>query len=344
MKISKKVCCDNLPLIIFSIFISLLFSSCSYAPNVRVAASESLRAKGLDDIRDIAVVVDASSVDERNIEDGLYVVLLNYGYNVTARSDIKTLMKEIKFQSSGLTDADASKIGKMLNVKVVMLARGETVQKRGDKRQKISLKTIDVETGEVLTLAMSDSPYYSWFSLARGAAIKAVPPLNKTLPDEDEFFKISVGCVENKNTITSLDKIAILVKDDKSRKSADVEDIFTGFLMSQKYRIASRSDVKKALDEINFQNSGLTEQGASKIGKMLNVKAVMVVETTAFEHSSDRGVGYLTVELSARLIDIEKNKVLWVANNFGTRGGGWDKDTDAFERAISSMMKAFPKK
>lgn len=348
MKISKRFCCNNLLFVVFALLAVCSLSSCFSPPAVRVAASQTLLNKSHDDIRDIAVVVEADSDETRNIEDGLYVVLLNYGYNVVARSDVKTLMKEINFQGSGLTDGDATKIGKMLNVKIVMVARSETSSRRNTNHpsvvetSRLSLRVIDVEDGEVLILANSESQSFSGFTLAKGAALKGVPPLRKQ-PEGEQFFEKDTGSVENINDITSLDKIAILFTDKNTHKTTAVEDMFMGFLMSYKYKIASRSDVEKALQEINFQGSGLTEQGASRLGKMLNVKAVMVIEIADFKSGRDRSGQHTAVELSARLIDLEKNKLLWVCHKYGFSRGGRDA-TDAFENAVSSIMSSFPKK
>lgn len=52
----------------------------------------------------------------RQIEDVMAQALFSKGYRLAARSDIKSLMKEITLQTSGLTDADAARVGRLLNV------------------------------------------------------------------------------------------------------------------------------------------------------------------------------------------------------------------------------------
>lgn len=60
---------------------------------------------------------------ERYVEDAFVAVLMRKGYSVTSRSDLEAVLKEQHFQKSGLTEADAAAIGKILNVPAVMVVK-----------------------------------------------------------------------------------------------------------------------------------------------------------------------------------------------------------------------------
>ena len=59
---------------------------------------------------------------------------------------------------------------------------------------------------------------------------------------------------------------------------SSIEDIFIEAAFQKGYRVSDRSDVNKVLQEIHFQQSGLTEADASQLGHMLNVPAVLLVK------------------------------------------------------------------
>ena len=60
---------------------------------------------------------------QRLVEDEFVQALLAKGYSVASRSDVEAIVKEQRFQRSGLTEGDAAAIGKMLNVPAVLVVR-----------------------------------------------------------------------------------------------------------------------------------------------------------------------------------------------------------------------------
>ena len=80
----------------------------------------------------------------------------------------------------------------------------------------------------------------------------------------------------------SIKKLAVIMRLDKRYKYSEVpyrrvEDIFMFDLLNKGYQVASRSDVQQVMEELHFQDSSLTEKSIAKIGKMLNVSAMLIV-------------------------------------------------------------------
>lgn len=124
-------------------------------------------------------------------------------------------------------------------------------------------------------------------------------------------------------TNQDIPKIAIIVIDQSQRLYGqneaiprEVEDKFIEQLLGKGYRVADRSDVAQVINEIRFQHEGLTEADAAKLGKMLNVPAVLVVTIEGINVSlSSTAINGLTIynirtSVSARLIDVESAEVL----------------------------------
>jgi len=63
-----------------------------------------------------------SAAVAKQVEGTVTEVLLGKGYRISARSDIEKMQKEIKYQqSSGWTEGNAARLGKMLNVSSVVI-------------------------------------------------------------------------------------------------------------------------------------------------------------------------------------------------------------------------------
>jgi len=99
-----------------------------------------------------------------------------------------------------------------------------------------------------------------------------------------------------------------------------VEDQFIMKLLQKGYQVPAQSDLKQVMEEIRFQQSGLTEAGAAKLGRMLNASAVLMVTINSANVKS-RDTGWVVnnvpqqrhtavCNMSARLISVEKLDVL----------------------------------
>ena len=128
-----------------------------------------------------------------------------------------------------------------------------------------------------------------------------------------------VGCATGESTISPAfhdlnpEKVALVdVTGDISGDAAknQVEDFFIAEMMKKGYRVIERSRVNEVLQEQDFQRSDrTTDSESAKIGKVLNVPAVMTL---------DANVEGEKVSVTGKMIHAETAEILWV----GTGGGG----------------------
>ena len=115
----------------------------------------------------MAVIVQSKrGTPDRLIEDEFIGILIAKGYTIAARSDIKQIMKEMKFQQSGLADKDAAQIGKVLNVPAVIIVAITKFEKgRWGKVKYIDAtmgaRLISVERTEVLWIGTCSDKFYN---------------------------------------------------------------------------------------------------------------------------------------------------------------------------------------
>lgn len=126
-------------------------------------------------ISKIAIIVEIAnqSPSEENplatqIEEFFINAAFQKGYRVADRSDVAKVLKEIRFQNSGLTGDDAAQLGKMLNVSAVLLVNlpgygvqahptGFIVDNRPycvyDAWANMDVRLIGVESSEILAIS-----------------------------------------------------------------------------------------------------------------------------------------------------------------------------------------------
>ena len=160
----------------------------------------------------------------------------------------------------------------------------------------------------------------------------------------------------------AIDKIAIITEDGTQNiwGSSDplmtsIEDVFISAAFRKGYRVSDRSDVDRVLQEIRFQQSGLTETDVAKLGKILNVPAVLIVKITGAGVTS-QPTGLVMngsyqydykawCEMSVRLISVEKAEVLGVASYSATRTAENQNNTaPAIYFAATRLAAALPAK
>lgn len=108
-------------------------------------------------------------------------------------------------------------------------------------------------------------------------------------------------------------KVAVLVRDDRRTPTRPIEDAFVIELLRKGYQVASRSDLKSVIQEMQFQRSGLTESDAARIGRILNVPAVLIVAVSGVEYGSSRGGRFVRrASMGARLVRVDSAEVLWI--------------------------------
>ena len=333
----------------FAFLLLSSFSEAKDSSNVKVSVSTVFKDKK---IKDVAVLVEAPYYyDVVNLEDGLYITLLSYGYTVSSRSDVDALLKEIGFQGSGLTDGAAAKIGKILNVPTVFIAKGEGVD---GKARRLSLRVLDVESVEIIWLSTytekGESAQQAWVDIAKETA-QSFPSMKVKQQKKSVVNSTFAVADMGGDNIKKIEKLALILLPDDKLKPQIVEDVFMQNLMDYNYRIVSRSDTEKVLKEINFQNSGLTGDNAAKLGKMLSVPVVLIARQSAYEcldfkDKDGLSLKNVLIRFSIRFVDVERGKVLWVSNKrmdtlFTSTEYNFNQ---AFERTAKEAISTFPKR
>lgn len=130
-----------------------------------------------------------------------------------------------------------------------------------------------------------------------------------------------------------ISRVAILTVEEssygwhRSNYNAMLEDQFLTALFQKGYRVADRSLVDRALHEIRFQQSGLTESDVAKLGGFFNVEAMLLVAVRNVESQRRQIKGYngqwqtvndIRATVSARLIGVESTEVLWTGSSTHT--------------------------
>lgn len=146
-------------------------SGCSMTPQVNGEASvdrsfEAGRATPLG----IVVTDEGGRVPQggaTEIETSCLQALMSKNYELVERAKLSSLViSELRFQQSGLTDADAVQLGKLTNAKAMMLVQVtdlRSVQSGNERsfitftreRARLTMRIIDVQTGKLMWLASS---------------------------------------------------------------------------------------------------------------------------------------------------------------------------------------------
>ncbi len=138
------------------------------------------------------------------------------------------------------------------------------------------------------------------------------------------------------------------IQNDNQRQ---VEDEFLQVLLDKGYSLVSRSDIASVVKEQQFQRSGLTEDNATKLGKLLNVPAVLVVRITECTAESQRvarvpnQVLMGRVSLGARLINVETGLISWtLAQSDSHTLAGRGELSILLGRVANKLASSFPDK
>ncbi len=151
-------------------------------------------------------------------------------------------------------------------------------------------------------------------------------------------------------------RIAVIAIPNRNMPSAQVENVAMERLYDKGYVISSRSDFDRVLREQKIQANQLTEKKAARIGRILNVDAILILEMTSFSQSrTNNGGTYIArLSLAARLIDVEKAQLIWIVNEKKRQEGIVEvlvglpmtilagSENDIFESMTSKMLSKFP--
>ena len=127
----------------------------------------------IDKIAIVEVTGRVYSEAAKNRVSNLFAMkLMEKGYKLIERKDIKTLLKEQQFQASDLTTKEsAAKAGRILNVPAVMIIN---IPKYSGGKMDVEAKLIDVEDATVLWIGMGHGDTGKGLATVGGAVLGAV--------------------------------------------------------------------------------------------------------------------------------------------------------------------------
>jgi len=103
--------------------------------------------------------------------------------------------------------------------------------------------------------------------------------------------------------------------EDASRMKT-VDSVLSSGLVAHGFKVVSRADIDPALVEMHLGQSGVTKDGAAKLGSILNARSLLIATVLADEvgRSNRRhDDGYVaSAEVEARIICVESAEVLWI--------------------------------
>jgi hypothetical protein len=146
----------------------VLIGGCSSGESYVKAGYDFTR---LDKVAVVDVQGDISGEPAKNqIADFFGMELLKKGFGPVERAEVQTLLKEQKFQTSGLTSPEgAAKAGRILNVPAVLVVN---IPNFGEEMS-MTAKMIDVEDGSVLWAGSGSGKTGKTLSTIFGAAAGA---------------------------------------------------------------------------------------------------------------------------------------------------------------------------
>jgi len=111
-----------------------------------------------------------------------------------------------------------------------------------------------------------------------------------------------------------------------------IADFFFMELLKRGYTPVERARVQTLLDEQDFQASEITSnEDAAKVGKILNVPAVILVNIPTCKED---------ISMTARMIDVQDGSILWVGSGSGSTGKTLSTIVGAAAGAVAGAVVA----
>ncbi len=330
--------------ILFSFLFSMIFlSGCvphatRFTP-VDNVVSPPFHNKGID--RLAILIKNGDQYEKRQIESGALQALIAHNYIISSRADLKSLVKEIKFQNSGFSDSDSAEFGKIINVPAVLVLGFEKSSGRvgqfsryiysgGEVAYSLNARLIDVETGEVLYIARGEDNDLEKLAFSLSFEIPPSPGVSPKIkdPETNQARDVEKGDWERINVISTpkknyskYNKVAVLVDSGKKEFRNKAEDFFMMDLMKVGKTVPSRSDLNSVIKEIKFQQSDISDNTSVRLGKILNAQAVVLVSVKEDRRRScsrpDKSAGAcLDLGIMVKVIEVETGEIIMAGGLF----------------------------
>lgn len=156
----------------------------------------------------------------------------------------------------------------------------------------------------------------SWTGLCRAQVRKPVKGAKAPETSVDSSFQ--------PEDLTKLAVIAFTEERNRQNQSDQqrlVEDIFVQTLLDRGHTVVARSDMQSVLTEQELAKSGLTDDNAVAVGKLLNIPAVLVVRITEYsletQYDAKRNnrSQMARASVGARLINVDTGGIWWQGNH-----------------------------
>lgn len=142
--------------------------------------------------------------------------------------------------------------------------------------------------------------------------------------------------------ITDHPKLAVMPLIDQTTRNLGEDDLgkVYNFIneeleFSQRFQLVTRdiNDIKRALDELKFQQSGLVDPStAARVGKFLGAEYIVLASVTGLT-SNSRGGGHLIGHVSIRVVEVETAAI-------ALAGRGTGKGDDNYETLENTVLDA----
>jgi hypothetical protein len=305
-----------------------------------------------------------------------------------------------------MTEELAASVGKLLNVPAVLVIRvtDDSVESTGASnftaRAGIGARLINVQTGAILWNGKhSDSEQVAARDASSGILLKTTAALAEAFPEKKAGYDPTSERPIDPKSVAKLAVITVggashpgnqLMRgptnlsgaglrgpsqpDAQTDQQRQVEDAFIQVLIEKGYHLVSRSDLQSVAKEQQFQKSGLTEDNAVALGKLLNVPAVLMVRITDYaadNHQAfglNQGFGALQppgakqgtrqpggaakrqephttarAALAARLIDVNRGEIWWTHGTWMSKEVSSKGDaTKVLDNAAKEVAEYFP--
>lgn len=148
--------------------------------------------------------------------------------------------------------------------------------------------------------------------------------------------------------------LGIVVTDEGGRVpqggATEIETSCLQALMGKNYELVERAKLSSlVINELRFQQSGMTDADAVELGKLANAKAMMLVQVTdlrSVQSGNERSLITFTRErarLTMRIIDVQTGRLLWLASSQGTNSAiGGSEPIELVKKMVSETIAKLP--
>lgn len=243
------------------------------------------------------------------------------GYEILDDESMNKFMIKERIRTTGCVCHDiAIKIGKELNVQAVLTGTINTYIKGDNLEYGLTLRLISTTDGSIIWAEHSAGTGEDFTGILEIGKIKSIERLTeKILNKALKSFSISLPKKESE----SVYKIAVMPFQNMSRIKDSgniVTYIFlTELFKNKKFFPVEYGEVRRLIVDLRVREKGeLDMNHVAEIARKAGIDAILVGSVDTYRSGSGTDIAP-EAEISARLIDARKNKVIW-CNTFHVKG------------------------